>query len=121
VKDVTSWIDPFGLDPITVYHFTNKKGYNGIMGTGIIRQSDPGKRAKGAIDKPKGVCVTTLSPDQLKNVNLGKIGLTNEKTMFYVSFEIESTMIEQLDPRDSANRLYIPEDIHLRLCLINIS
>ncbi|WP_180298961.1 RHS repeat domain-containing protein, partial [Snodgrassella alvi] len=77
-----TWIDPWGLDAIRVYHYTSKDGYNGIMGSGVIRKKDPGVRGKGSIQgKPQGVYVTTLSPEELKSSGLrGKMGLTKEKS-----------------------------------------
>ena len=52
------WINVWGLT--RVYHYTNRAGYNGIIGEGVIRAKDPGRRGQGAIKgKAKGVYVTT--------------------------------------------------------------
>jgi len=115
VHNPNTWVDSFGLEEVRVYHYTNKKGYDGISGTGKINQSDPSKRGKGAsIGKPKGVYVTTISPEEISKANLGQMGLTNKKTEYYVSFEIEKSKIRKIDPQDSKKRLYIQEDINLR-------
>ena len=67
VEDSNWWVDRFGLDEVKVYHYTDKKGYNGISGTGIIKASDPSKREKGAIEgKEKAVYVTKIPPKRLQ-------------------------------------------------------
>ena len=90
VGDVNGEVDVFGLANITVYHYTDRKGYNGISGSGVIMQSDPSARGKGSIKgKPKGVYVTKIGPEDIgvaKNgTGLGKVGLTNSKAEFYGS------------------------------------
>ncbi|WP_218965157.1 RHS repeat-associated core domain-containing protein [Snodgrassella alvi] len=111
-----TWIDPWGLDAIRVYHYTSKDGYNGIMGSGVIRKKDPGARGKGSIQgKPQGVYVTTLSPEELKSSGLrGKMGLTKEKSTNFISFEIDSSKVKRVDRQNGYLRLYIEEDIQLR-------
>ncbi|EJT9341406.1 RHS domain-containing protein, partial [Salmonella enterica] len=111
-----SWIDPLGLDVSRVYHYTSKDGYNGIMGSGTIKTSDPGARGKGAIQgKPEGVYVTTLSPEELNSSGLrGKMGLTKEKSTHFISFEIDSSKVKRVDRQNGYLRLYIQEEIPLR-------
>nr|WP_217443027.1 RHS repeat-associated core domain-containing protein [Burkholderia diffusa] len=110
------WIDPFGRENIRVYHYTHNDGYNGIIGSGVINASDPGKRGKGSIaGKPKGVYVTTLSPDELNASNVrGQMGLTQEKSTHFITFEIDKEKVKRIDPQDSVKRLYIGEDVRLR-------
>ncbi|MBC7213575.1 MAG: RHS domain-containing protein [Pseudomonas sp.] len=111
-----SWIDPLGLEVVRVYHYTSKEGYKGIMGTGVINQSDPGARGRGAIQgKPKGVYVTTLTPEEMESSNVrGKMGLTKEKSTHFVSFEVDSGKVKKVDRQNAYLRLYIQEDIQLR-------
>lgn len=111
-----SWIDPLGLEVVRVYHYTSKEGYKGIMGTGVINQSDPGARGRGAIQgKPKGVYVTTLTPEEMESTNVrGKMGLTKEKSTHFVSFEVDSGKVKKVDRQNAYLRLYIQEDIQLR-------
>ncbi|WP_081077011.1 RHS repeat-associated core domain-containing protein [Burkholderia pseudomultivorans] len=114
--NILEWIDPFGREAIRVYHYTSNENYNGIIGTGVIKKHDPGKRGKGAIaGKPAGVYVTTLSPDELNSGNFrGQIGLTNNKSTHFITFEIDEDKVKKIDPQDSVKRLYIPEDVRLR-------
>ena len=111
-----TWIDPFGLEVVTVYHYTDKKGYNGIMGTGVIQASNPGKRANGAIKgKPTAVYVTTYAPHELKTLgDRGQMGLTNAKSTHYISFEIDSSELHFVDKQNRKLRLYIKGDVKLR-------
>ncbi|ORF41515.1 RHS repeat-associated core domain-containing protein [Snodgrassella alvi] len=111
-----TWIDPFGLEVVTVYHYTNKKGYNGIIGSGVIRASNPGERAKGAIKgKPTAVYVTKVVPNELKKSGYrGQMGLTNAKSTHYISFEIDSSKLEKVNTRNDVLRLYIEGDVMLR-------
>ena len=108
------WIDVWGLT--RVYHYTDRAGYNGIIGEGVIRAKDPGRRGKGAIKgKAKGVYVTTMSPEQLDASKArGQMGLTREKSKYYISFEVDDEKIKRVDRQDGIKRLYIEEDIHLR-------
>ncbi|MET3880522.1 DUF6531 domain-containing protein [Chitinophaga sp. OAE865] len=119
VRDPNTWIDAWGLEGeemIRVYHYTDIRGYNGIMGSGKINMSDPGARGKGAIaGKPKAVYVTTMSPEELKASKArGQMGLTREKSQRYISFEIEKSKVKRVDRQDGVKRLYIEEDIELR-------
>ena len=108
------WIDVWGLT--RVYHYTDRAGYNGIIGEGVIRAKDPGRRGKGAIKgKAKGVYVTTMNPEQLDASKArGQMGLTQEKSKYYISFEVDDEKIKRVDRQDGIKRLYIEEDIHLR-------
>jgi RHS repeat-associated protein len=115
VSDPNSEIDPFGLDLVTVYHYTSRDGFNGIRGSGVIKASDPGARGKGAINKPKAVYVSTIQPENLqKSGHRGQMGLTREKSTHYVAFQIDDSKIKKVDPQDSRLRLYIEEDVQLR-------
>ncbi len=111
-----SWVDPWGLDIVRVYHYTSREGYNGIIGSGVINMSDPGKRSRGAISgKPKAVYVTMMTPEQLDSSRArGQMGLTNDKISHYVSFEIDSDKVKRIDRQDGVKRLYIHENIQLR-------
>jgi RHS repeat-associated protein len=114
--NVFGWIDALGWETVTVYHYTSNDGYNGIVGTVFIKSSDPGKRGKGAIGgKAKGVYVTTLSPEGLDASGFrGQMGLTNEKSTHYISFDVDKSKSRCVDPQDSVKRLYLAEDVRIR-------
>ena len=42
------------------------------------------------------------------------MGLTNKKTEYYISFEIDESKLNRVDRQDPDLRLYIQEDINLR-------
>ena len=51
VVDTNTWVDPFGLKLITVYHYTSKKAYNAIVsGNPFVF-----KASKPIHGNPKGV------------------------------------------------------------------
>jgi RHS repeat-associated protein len=115
VSDPNIEIDPFGLDLITVYHYSSKEGINGIKGSGVIKASDPSARGQGKIDKPKAVYVTAIKPEDLQRSGRRKqMGLTKEKSTHYVEFQIDDSKIKKVDRQDNRLRLYIEEDIQLR-------
>ena len=115
VHDPNSWVDPFGLDMVTVYHYTSAKGFKGISGNGVIKASDPGTRGRGAISKSKGVYVTKVKPADLQKSGLrGQMGLTKKKSTHYIEFQIDDSKLHKLDPQDSVKRLRIDEDVYLR-------
>ena len=90
--------------------------YDGIKRIDVIRSSNLGKRAKGAIKgKPTAVYVTTLAPHELKKSGYrGQMGLTNAKSTHYISFEIDSFKLEKVNTRNDVLRLYIEGDVMLR-------
>jgi RHS repeat-associated protein len=115
VHDPNNWVDPFGLDLVTVYHYTSDKGFKGISGSGVIKAQDPGARGKGAIDKPKAVYVTKVKPEDLQKSGMrGKMGLTGDKSTHFIAFEVEESALKKLDPQDKKLRLYIEGDVNLR-------
>ncbi|WP_272914531.1 MULTISPECIES: RHS repeat domain-containing protein [unclassified Gilliamella] len=116
VHDSNAWVDPFGLDVITVYHYTSDKGYKSIMGSGVIKASDPGARGKGSIKgKPKAVYVTGIPPEQLQiSGNRGKMGLTGEKSTHYIAFQIDESKVKLVDPQNPTLRLYVEDNVELR-------
>jgi RHS repeat-associated protein len=114
VHNPNSWVDVFGLELVRVYHYTGSDGYKGIMGTGTIKISDPSARGVGSIPKPKGVYVTTISPENLQSSGKrGQMGLTKNKSTHYVSFEIDDSKLKWEDPQSDL-RLRISEDVNLR-------
>jgi uncharacterized protein RhaS with RHS repeats len=112
VKDTNNWVDELGLEEITIYHYTDKKGYNAIRGTGVIEVRDPSRRGKGAYNNPPGVYVSTLPPEQMASQNLGKIGLTNDKTKYVATFTVDDSLLK--DASKNGSKLYLEEDVNLR-------
>jgi len=90
--------------------------YDGIKRIDVIRASNLGKRAKGAIKgKPTAVYVTTLAPHELKKSgDRGRMGLTKAKSTHYVSFKIDSSKINTINTQNGELRLYIKGDVMLR-------
>lgn len=60
----------------------------------------------------QGVYVSTLSPQEMANQNLGSIGLTNEKTEYVASFTIDDKLLK--DASKNRKKLYLTEDVDLR-------
>lgn len=90
--------------------------YDGIKRIDVIRASNLGKRAKGAIKgKSTAVYVTTYAQHELKTLgNRGQMGLTNAKSTHYFSFEIDRSKIEKVNTRNDELRLYIKGGVMLR-------
>ena len=62
-------IDPFGFEDVRVWHYTDKKRFNGANGSGIVKASDPAARGKGAIKgKATAVYVTTVPPKRTPKI-----------------------------------------------------
>ncbi|BAV06255.1 RHS repeat-associated core domain-containing protein [Filimonas lacunae] len=112
VFDTNGWVDIFGLELVTVYHYTDKDGYNGIRGTGVMMVKDPSKRGKGAYKNTPGIYITKMPPELLAKEDLHSFGLINKKTEFYVKFEIDSSKIVQQDKQ--GRKLLIKEDVKLK-------
>lgn len=56
-----------------------------------------------------------MNPEQLDASKArGQMGLTQEKSKYYISFEVDDEKIKRVDRQDRIKRLYIEEDIHLR-------
>ena len=70
-----------GGKKVTVYHYTDKKGYNGITSDKLFRF----KVSQPAKDHPRGVYLTTKSPEELMKMNNGfkKLGLTRSKSEYF--------------------------------------
>ena len=83
---------------VTVYHYTDKKGFNGINSTSDIqiKANDPGMRGRGSRSNPPGAYVSIESPEV---VNLGKNGLTNAKATHVFEIEVPASSIQQLGDR----------------------
>ncbi|MBS0026929.1 DUF6531 domain-containing protein [Chitinophaga sp. 22321] len=111
VSDTNALVDVFGLKIITVYHYTSKKGYNAIASQKphIFKTSTPGK------GNPKGVYVTTKSPEQLAKTTNGykKLGLTGEKSSHFFEFKVDDAKIKPLPGGrgQTGHVLYAPEDL----------
>ena len=76
---------------VTVYHYTDKKGFNGIKGSGY--KINPGDSKNGA-----GPFFTTKSPGMLTKPNsYKKLGLTNAKSQYVIEFKVPRSMLKGLD------------------------
>lgn len=79
-------------DTVTVYHYTDKRGHNGIRG------SNPYQIRPGASKNGAGPFFTTRSPaDNVAPNAYKKLGLTREKSQYVVEFEIDQDKLEKLD------------------------
>ena len=111
VHDSNSWIDPFGLKLIKVYHYTSKKGYN------IINSQNPLKfKANNPVKgHPNGVYVTTKSPEVLSQSKNGykKLGLTSEKSSHFFEFEIDETQLKSIQGDRGSFIKYIEGDLEV--------
>lgn len=75
--------------PVTVYHYTDKKGWNGINGSGRIK---PGDSKNGS-----GPFFTTKSPADLAAPNaFKKLGLTRAKSEYVVQFQVPRNVLQPL-------------------------
>ena len=111
VHDSNSWTDLFVLKLITVYHYTSKKGYN------IINSQNPIKfKANNPVKgHPNGVYVTTKSPEVLSQSKNGykKLGLTSEKSSHFFEFEIDETMLKDIQGDRGSFIKYVEGDLEV--------
>lgn len=78
-------------DIVTVYHYTDKRGFNGI------RSSNPYRVKTGESKNGAGPFFTTRSPaDNTAPNAYKKLGITREKSQYVVEFEIERSRLERL-------------------------
>lgn len=96
---------------VKVYHYTDKKGYNGISSQKpfLFKASSP---IKG---HPNGVYVTTKSPEELAKIPNGykKLGLTNEKSSYYFEFEIDASELKPIKGDRGEFIKYIEDDFEI--------
>jgi len=92
---------------VTAYHYTNKKGYNGINSTSPIeiQPNTPTTR-----NNPTGAYVTLDSPDV---VDLGQIGLTNKKATHVFEVQVPRSELVQLGDRPV---FYAPDGLTVDRC-----
>ncbi|ELW78336.1 hypothetical protein ABIC56_000129 [Acinetobacter bereziniae] len=95
---------------VDVYHYTDKKGYNAISSQSpyIFKSSAPDK------GHPKGVYVTTMSPEQLLHKPGGfksYLGLTSDKSEYYFKFKIEKCKLKKIKGGRSSHVNYIDHDL----------
>ena len=111
VHDPNSSIDPLGLELVTVYHYTSKKGYN------MINSQNPIKFKANTPIKghPKGVYVTTKSPEVLSRSMNGykKLGLTSEKSSHFFEFQIDDTRLKAIKGDRGSFIKYIEGDLEI--------
>ncbi|MFE1826186.1 RHS repeat-associated core domain-containing protein [Streptomyces yangpuensis] len=93
---------------ITVYHYTDKKGYNGIRAGNPyhIREGDS-KNGAGPFFTPRSPA--TLAAGDYKSV----LGLTNEKSQYVIEFQIEKSVFTKLRGGRGAHVWTIPKGVHI--------
>ncbi|EAO9790072.1 hypothetical protein CIT46_21840, partial [Salmonella enterica] len=105
------WIDPLGLKIVTVYHYTDQGGYNGISSQKPykFKASSP---IKG---HPKGIYVTTKSPEELAKTPNGfkKLGLTSTKSTHFFEFQIDDSLLKPIRGDRGEFIRYIEGDLDL--------
>ncbi|BED94693.1 RHS repeat-associated core domain-containing protein [Escherichia fergusonii] len=105
------WIDPLGLKIVTVYHYTDQGGYNGISSQKPykFKASSP---IKG---HPKGIYVTTKSPEELTKTPNGfkKLGLTSTKSTHFFEFQIDDSLLKPIRGDRGEFIRYIEGDLDL--------
>ena len=111
VDNPLQWLDPLGLAgtecEVTVYHYTDKGGYNGIR-SGDPYQIKPGDSKNGA-----GPFFTNLSPDELTEPGAfkKKLGITNEKSQYVVEAKVPKSALVPLRGGRGAHIFSIPGGI----------
>ncbi len=99
---------------VTAYHYTSKKSFNKIMGSGkesiTLRASSPSK------GNPRGVYVTGMGPsDVLKKRGGFKsyLGLTKEKSEYMIEFETCACSVGGRLPGGRQHVWYAPGDLSI--------
>jgi RHS repeat-associated protein len=111
VDNPLQWLDPLGLAgtecEVTVYHYTNKDGYNGI------RSGDPYQIKPGESKNGPGPFFTNLSPDDLTEPGAfkKKLGVTNEKSQYVVELKVPKSRLVPLRGGRGAHVFSIPGGI----------
>src|SRR5690606_28171207 len=80
----------------TSYHYTNSAAYKGTTagsrkGEITLKISTPVRNIT-----PPGVYLTPVPPEELKNVGLANLGLTNEKVEYVIKIEVPDELIEKI-------------------------
>ncbi|QNQ18529.1 hypothetical protein HF650_01415 [Kosakonia sp. SMBL-WEM22] len=106
-----SWIDPLGLKIVTVYHYTDQSGYNGISSQKPYKFKAPSP-IKG---HPRGIYVTTKSPEDLGKTPNGfkKLGLTSTKSTHFFEFQIDDSKLKPIRGDRGEFIRYIEGDLDL--------
>ncbi|WP_157243772.1 RHS repeat-associated core domain-containing protein [Paenibacillus jilunlii] len=84
-------------DRLILYHYTTKKGYEGIMSSGVIYPSTTAKRPKDA-RLGDGVYFTDVAPNSISYKELSQILYLNENqtqnTLYYVAIDVTDLVLE---------------------------
>ena len=107
-----NWLDPLGLsgsDMITVWHFTDKKGFNAITsGKNItIKVSEP----PGG--NPKGAYFSKLSPQELGNTAAKTLRIPRRKTEYVIEVQVPKNILKEKGGRHRAI-VYSTEDVKVK-------
>jgi len=109
------WSDPLGN--IKVYHYTSKSGYNAISSQNPFdfRASSPSK------GNPRGVYVTTKSPEQLATQTNGykKLGLTSDKSTHFFEMEVPESNLKSLKGSRGEYVKYFPDDTKINRAAVS--
>ncbi|WP_240651690.1 HYD1 signature containing ADP-ribosyltransferase family protein [Serratia microhaemolytica] len=105
------FIDPLGLTPVTVYHYTDLAGYNAISSQSPFKF----KASSPIKGHPKGIYVTTKSPEMLAKTLNGykKLGLTSSKSTHFFEFEIDSSKLKPIRGDRGEFIKYIEGDVEI--------
>ncbi len=89
------WVVPWGLakDTVTVYHFTDKAGYEAIIRSGEIRMSSPPPKSG---NKP-GVYITPTSVETLGNKIAASLNISSDKATHVFKLEVPKNSIKLPD------------------------
>ncbi|ENG7682250.1 RHS domain-containing protein, partial [Providencia stuartii] len=87
-----TWVDPWGWakDTVTVYHFTDKAGYEAIIRSGEIRMSSPPPKS----GNKQGVYVTPTSPEALGHKIATSLNITSNKATHVFKLEVPKNSIK---------------------------
>jgi hypothetical protein len=100
-------------DCVTLYHYTNKKGFNGISagsggGTITIKASQPSRAGN-----PTAVYLTPVKPAEIKTFGTKRLGLTNDKTQYYIKLTVPKESIKALPGGRGAYVKFVEGDLKL--------
>ncbi|MFC0037628.1 DUF6531 domain-containing protein [Actinomadura rayongensis] len=117
VPNPLTWLDPLGLkggqdggeEKVTVYHYTDKKGYNGIS------SSDPYHVREGASKHGPGPFWTTKSPADLTEPGAfkSKLGITREKSEYVMEAQVPKSALVPIEGGRGAHIFKTPGGIHV--------
>ena len=100
--------NPKKPNEITVYHFTDKAGFNAITSGKDITIKAGKPLARG---NPKAVYVTKYSPQQLGKNIAEDLTISADKTKYVIAFNIDASKVKQVG--NNLKKSYILDDVKL--------